>query len=204
MVRYMAKVTFVLIISREWYKYVLMRHKPHLRNHRSELWLPFLASFTSLLLTIICVHSKSRCQHSMKAVQHSGQTWAQYLSPQLMSAGPAARAAEGRGRCNDPCFSALTERGKRSRRESTWVQSCKEDNYIYPRLCILMIPAKTSDRKGRNNNTGCECKLRSVCPRQIIYLNALLLLNCSHCKYNYTVSLKCICPDVLITSIVLV
>lgn len=37
------------------------------------------------------------------------EKWAEYLNPQLMSAGPAARAAEGRAHGSDPCLSALQQ-----------------------------------------------------------------------------------------------
>lgn len=57
-----------------------------------------------------------------------------------MSAGSAARAAEGGGHCNDPCFSALTEGGKEGRgaRESS-------NEYTPAKRIITFTPSMYSD-----------------------------------------------------------
>lgn len=122
--------------------------------------------------------------------------WAQYLSPQLRSAGSAARAAEGRGHCNDPCFSALAEGGKRSQGEFKWVHSCREDNYIYPLYVFWWsLPRLQTERKQQLIMD--ECKESSCLSLSKHYLICITDygIHCSHLKdnhleYNYTASLK--------------
>lgn len=57
-----------------------------------------------------------------------------------MSAGPAARAAEGRGHCNDPCFSALSEGGKEGRGASE-----SSNEYTLAKRIITFSPSMFSD-----------------------------------------------------------
>lgn len=69
---------------------------------------------------------------SPQTLKHEVERPAQYLSPRLMSAGPAAGAAEGGEHCSDPCLSALTEEGKRDQIRALF----QRGNYIYSLLRI--------------------------------------------------------------------